>query len=274
MKQCPICNTQYTDDTLQYCLQDGTPLTGAFPAGDFPSETETVISARSRRQSADPTIISGRPISEAPTPRRGRTGAIIALTALATLLIVGFAAAGFLLYLRHKHQEDARFAPDKNVPNMISTPTPSPKPSASATPSPAPSPSPEASKSPVNKSEITAEISDAVSIWADDTNAADVDRLMRNYAESVDYYKSGSVGRDAVRRDKSRALSNYDSIDVEVDDLDVTVDDSGETATAEFDKSWQFVGDQTYEGRVRSQLRFRREGGKWKIISEKDIKVY
>lgn len=274
MKQCPICKTQYMDDTLQYCLQDGTPLNGVFATGEFPSETETVISARTRGQSAGPTIVSGRPMSEGLGTRRRRTGAIIALTALATLLIVGFAAAGFLLYLRHKHQEDARFSPDKNVPNVISTPTPSPKPSASATLPQTPSPSPEASKPPVNKGEITAEISDAVSAWADDTSAANVDRLMRNYADSVDYYKSGSVGRDAVRRDKSQALSNYDSIDVEVDNLEVSVDDSGKIATAEFDKSWQFVGDQTYEGRVRSQLRFRREGEDWKIIGERDLKVY
>ena len=28
MKYCPACSSQYSDDTLSFCLQDGTPLEG------------------------------------------------------------------------------------------------------------------------------------------------------------------------------------------------------------------------------------------------------
>src|SRR5258708_25851817 len=46
MRICPACKTQYSDDTLQYCLQDGTPLTGG-RGSDTPTvalgETETAV---------------------------------------------------------------------------------------------------------------------------------------------------------------------------------------------------------------------------------------
>jgi len=54
MKQCPTCQSQYTDDTLQFCLQDGSPLK---PVGDSPEsktiafgEQETVVSNRQSEQ--------------------------------------------------------------------------------------------------------------------------------------------------------------------------------------------------------------------------------
>ena len=30
MKRCRTCNRKYTDETYEYCLDDGTPLSGAF----------------------------------------------------------------------------------------------------------------------------------------------------------------------------------------------------------------------------------------------------
>src|SRR5438552_19014995 len=49
MKKCPQCGTQYSDITLSFCLQDGTPLVVA-PQTDTPTvvlgETETVVPRR------------------------------------------------------------------------------------------------------------------------------------------------------------------------------------------------------------------------------------
>ncbi|MEP6902467.1 MAG: hypothetical protein ABJA66_12000, partial [Actinomycetota bacterium] len=53
MKQCPSCQSQYTDDTLQFCLQDGSPLR---PVSGSPVKTvafgeqETVVSNRPSNQ--------------------------------------------------------------------------------------------------------------------------------------------------------------------------------------------------------------------------------
>lgn len=52
MKICPACKTQYSDDTLQFCLQDGTPLTWR-EEPETPTvvlaETETVAAQRGQR---------------------------------------------------------------------------------------------------------------------------------------------------------------------------------------------------------------------------------
>ena len=52
MKICPQCRTRYQDDTLSFCLDDGTPLV-AGPQSDTPTvvlgETETYV-ARSGYQ--------------------------------------------------------------------------------------------------------------------------------------------------------------------------------------------------------------------------------
>src|SRR3982750_4878024 len=157
MKQCPNCKTQYTDDTLVYCLQDGTPLAEVFTPGDLPDETATIVSDRTRARAADPTIVTGRPTFERPRPRRTSTVAIVLLTAIATVLIVGFAAIGYVIYSRHKQKEDARFTPDGTTLNTASTPAPKP----SATPSPTPSATPSATPTPINKNLITRDVSDA-----------------------------------------------------------------------------------------------------------------
>ena len=97
---------------------------------------------------------------------------------------------------------------------------------------------------------------------------------MSDYADTVDYYRSGGVPRGAVRQDKLRAFSKYDSVEVTPSNVSVTVDGSGEAAIAEFDKHWLFEGENVYEGRARSQLKFRRINGRWLITSERDLKVY
>ena len=49
MKICQACKTRYSDDTLRFCLQDGTPLADSFE-GETPTvvlgETETVAARR------------------------------------------------------------------------------------------------------------------------------------------------------------------------------------------------------------------------------------
>lgn len=41
MKQCPTCRTPYTDDSLNFCLKDGTPLASGPPSG-FDTQPSTL----------------------------------------------------------------------------------------------------------------------------------------------------------------------------------------------------------------------------------------
>ncbi len=98
---------------------------------------------------------------------------------------------------------------------------------------------------------------------------------MSFYADRLDYYNKKGASIDFVRKDKIRALSPYDDVKLNVSNLSVTPDSTGEIATAVFDKQWFFEGEEKYsEGKVQSQVKFKKFGGKWKIISEKDLKVY
>ena len=37
MKQCPLCNRVYSDESLNFCLEDGTALNPADPSGEAPT---------------------------------------------------------------------------------------------------------------------------------------------------------------------------------------------------------------------------------------------
>ena len=97
---------------------------------------------------------------------------------------------------------------------------------------------------------------------------------MENYARTVDYYNRPGASRSDVRTDKARAFGTYDSIRMNIGDLNISVEKTGEHATAEFDKEWDFRGERNSSGKVRSQLRLRWEGEKWLIVGERDLRVY
>jgi len=281
MKDCPNCGTRYTDDSLQFCLQDGSPLRHSVAAEQ---DAETIVSRRHGgiREQVDPVAEPGGVYETSPDPRsippqrRSRIMPIVIVTALVTLLI--FSIGGIAVWLlTHDNQSAAR--PSGNNPRGQVSPT-SPPIAQTATPTPAISPTPAnnantAAAEPVaDKSAISRQISDVIGEWESNTESFNIDELIGRYADRVDYYRSGATSRAAVARDKERAFSQFDSIDFRISNVKIDVSDAGDTAIAEFDKEWTFEGERVSEGRVRSQLRFRKVNNRWLITSEKDLKVY
>ncbi len=98
---------------------------------------------------------------------------------------------------------------------------------------------------------------------------------MSFYADKVDYYTKSQVGKSVIRSDRQKAYEKYPSITINLSTINVSVDFSGQIASAVFDKEWVFQNDiKNTSGKVRSELRFSEQNGEWKIISEKDLKVY
>src|SRR5207302_10815187 len=106
MKTCPACKTQYTDDTLQFCLQDGTPLAFASQA-DTPTaalnDAETLAARKAARLQIpidDPNEAVRQPsemtrFAPATAPPSGsRTALIGVLAAIAVLAVLGLAGLG------------------------------------------------------------------------------------------------------------------------------------------------------------------------------------
>lgn len=66
MKRCPTCNRTYTDLSLNFCLEDGTPLTPDAPGGPDPNATLRYPSARDTAEPPPTEIYRPSPVT---TPR-------------------------------------------------------------------------------------------------------------------------------------------------------------------------------------------------------------
>src|SRR5215213_5839042 len=62
MKRCPTCNRTYTDPSLNFCLEDGTPLAGDTPAGPDPNATIRYPSARDTSEPPPTEIYRTEPV--------------------------------------------------------------------------------------------------------------------------------------------------------------------------------------------------------------------
>jgi len=283
MRICPTCRTSYTDDTLRYCLQDGATL-----VEQLESETPTValneqetIQAR-RQTSSQPritTVNEGELTREAGARKGGgRSGlvwALIAVIAVLLLVVIG-GAIGLAIYLNNgKTVSNSNSANNTNTNangglfGSSGTISPTPTPTASTTPSPSPSPTTKVDAETAKK-----EVGQTVYRWKSMAEAQNLDSYMGNYADTIDYYNHSGASRSFVRSDKARAFDLYDTITVNLSNMSVSVDESGGTATATFDKEWEFQGPRDSSGKVQSQLKLRNVNGKWLIVGERDLKVY
>lgn len=281
MKTCPACQSQYSDDTLQYCLQDGTPLTGG-AVTETPTvvlgETETVAA----RQASGWQRSQVTRLAE-PLPAKGsNTAVVIAATAVGMLVIFGvIAVVGWMVFRNYDQPGSSNNTSNsKNIPGGLVTNVATTTPRQTGLPSPvptgatAPTPMPTVPDDYVDDAAAKSEVSERVSNWNSSLGSHDLNAYMANYADTVDYYSRRGISSSSVRADKARAFSLYSSMRMNVSNMSVTVGPSGETATATFDKEWSFSGRDTSSGKVRSELKFRKTGSRWLITGERDVKVY
>lgn len=117
MKSCPKCGQTYTDETLNFCLTDGTALTTL--SGDIP----TVVIPRNGR------------------PKKGKGLLWAGLIVLFILIAAGSLIA--VLLFRSSGKDDQKVGVNVSTSPPASTPrqkaSPSPSPNTAATPQPSPS---------------------------------------------------------------------------------------------------------------------------------------
>ncbi|MEO7539987.1 MAG: nuclear transport factor 2 family protein [Pyrinomonadaceae bacterium] len=277
MKTCPTCNTQYPDDSLRFCLQDGSPLSDAFD-----TDTPTVVLDRSggaetrgelTQRQAPPPLDEETVLAPRYEKRRSNTALIIVLTAVGMIVLFGIAGIAAWFYLRPQMEVNRNADADPDVRTPAVTPRISPAATSPAA-SPATNSNTRAAATPVDDQQIRNDVKAAITSWNTDAESLDFDSYMTHYAPTVDYYTRSGAGIAYIRADKQRAFSRYDSITTDITNVTVTADPSGETATAVFDKEWNFDGDRPSTGKVRQLMRFRKVAGEWLIIAEKDLKLY
>jgi ketosteroid isomerase-like protein len=115
----------------------------------------------------------------------------------------------------------------------------------------------------------------ALDEWVAATNARDLGRQMTFYGPVVNaFYRARNAPLEFVRADKERAFRNADSIAVRVGAPEINVAADGRSATMRFHKSYTIAGGgEDRSGEVVQELRWRLVGSKWRIVSERDIKV-
>ncbi len=300
MKRCPNCHTTYADDSLQFCLQDGTPLAGIPNQNStdyFNTESETVVSPKrvepirfdlpssyqtnqtnqTNQEPSQPVIVE-----QQRETKKSNAATTVLLSVLGTILLLGLGGLGAWLYFANKKTQvavnvnttatqpnrppNASAANQNTNANLAASPSP---PQPTAAPTAQPTLKPEAVKA------VTKDVKNVVDEWKNTTENLDLDAHLSQYADTVDYYRGGRVGIAKVRADKEQAYSAYDSVNINITNMKITPDTSGEKATALFDKEWNFEGAEKFStGKVQQQLTLNKIGGRWLITGEKDLKVY
>jgi len=281
MRSCPKCQTKYTDDTLEFCLQDGTQLEQEI--SDTPSnmetvafnETETVVSNRQPEKmsfdfdSDEEETWEGRVLGSIPKAesKSGTPKSFLAIAATVFVMLILFGViAGTWFYLNYQRKTEGNAeantsnskrtiaGTETNMSPSVDTPTPSPI---------------------VDKEKIKKDVSKQIYSWKSLAEARNLNLYMSKYGAKIDYYTKRGVSRGFVRKDKSKAFSKYTSIKSKFTKINISIRENGTKAIAVFDKEWDFSNSQKRTtGKVRSRLVFRKIKGKWLIVSERDLKVY
>ncbi len=121
------------------------------------------------------------------------------------------------------------------------------------------------------------ELKTALEGWAQSTRNRDVDAHLRYYADTLDYYYNRTlVPSSKVRDDRIKAFAKFNWLDVQLSNMNIQMDSTGQRATVVFDKTFDFRGDNGafYNGSVQDQATLTKLGGAWLITGEKELKVY
>ncbi|HEY0427728.1 MAG TPA: hypothetical protein VGC76_08085 [Pyrinomonadaceae bacterium] len=280
MKHCPSCKTNYADDTLQFCLQDGTQLVelanSSMPTIAFnDAEAETVVrlkqTAQNRQQQTSPPA-SFVPQYAAPPPQKSSTALAVLLTAFVMLLLFGLGFGAWLFLGNRKNVANIgnRDFPTATVSNANSNTKPTASPSSTISNSNAnvKTPTPD-----IDADEIESQVSGELNAWKASLESGNLDSVMGHYATTLDYYyRSGTTNSATVRANKKPAFDKYYEFHVSISGMRVTPDASGQKATAVFNKSWRFEGSGDRSvGTVRAQFQLTKIGSRWFITGEKDL---
>ena len=121
MKQCPICQTTYSDDSLQFCLADGATL--SFSNDEQPTQIIPPSNNPIRvnlAQDTSPTIVA-QPTIQPSTEKKGGSGIVIGLL-VAVLALVVLGSAGVIGWLLLRDRGGSEVVSNK-TPTSTITPT-------------------------------------------------------------------------------------------------------------------------------------------------------
>lgn len=260
MKICPKCRSTFTDETLNFCLSDGETLvvSEVYNSADFVySEDQTIADSNFQ---VPHTLNNPNPNPTSPTVEFSKQ-----FTQVLTPKKTKYVLPGILLFLLGLCAVTAGYFYSKSekpaTPNLTEiTQT--------------------TNRSTVNLSneqqgQINKEIAVFLESWRVAIEKKDMDSHIKHYSNSIEvFYKEGGVDRNFVRAIRQKALDNYNTLEIKIDNMKVSPD-SNESVYVIFDKTWTFKNNlKTTTGQVQQELHIVKSDGKWQITGEKDLKVY
>jgi hypothetical protein len=280
-----------------YCLQDGAALIQLTDESSSESRhtQETLILSEdiTHDPRKDPTDVmeqtaatqeqhirpaTNRNESYTAAPKQN-TALIVVLSALVTLILGVLAIGGLWFVFKDRFSNQTSSNTNENNSNQnqnknknTNNTNNANKENTNTTPTPTPTPTPK----PIDTAKIREEVSAVLNGWSSAARAHDLESQLRFYADTVSpYYNASSYSLSKIRSERERVYATYDTIDVDLTNIKITPDPSGDKATAIFDKTWTFEGPTKFNsGSVQQKLWLANIGGRWKITGEKDLKIY
>jgi hypothetical protein len=227
MKRCPTCKRVFDDDTLSFCLEDGTPLVAE--SGPRPDSQETLVSPRApavgsasgstfpppqaESRFPPPPTVSASPYQPATpygpaSPKRKTWPWVIGILAILSILAAAIVAAF-------------------TVPGLLASKNdnrPKPSPSRSATPTPEASPD-STSDVPTDSAEVLAQLTKLEKDWTEANIKGDKEALEKILADEY-------VSKDENSRTKRQYIDSLkpDTTVENWDVYDVSVNQTGDRA--------------------------------------------
>lgn len=272
MKICPKCQSSYSDETLNFCLADGSPLVTDEFSADNPSsenswhDAETVADsglyvAGNSRSTASGTNSPTLQLLRTPTETLSRPNSSnlklysVLGTALAAVVLIG----GFWWLSQSRNASSVNANSSVRADNGFAVQN-----AKSVVPLTAP-----------QDTQVKREVADFIESWRQTNEERDIEKHIDHYANILDnFYKESGISKNHVRADRVRAYEVYNSLSLQVDKLKITPE-SETSAIAVFDKSWTFKNAQkTSTGSVQQELRLAKQSDRWYIVGEKDLNVH
>ena len=231
MKQCPICNRAYADETLTYCLDDGSLLSAPYD----PEATQRIPPPRITN--LPPTVASHSDQPRSEQTRRASNPALPYIIVALLALIVG---AGLVALIKFK---------DKDTPSTQSStalPTSSPTITTVTNQEQANVKEEPETKSGQDTASAVLTVDKVTSLinrWASAQNAKDLVTYQSCYAASFEGVKRTASGRlnyydfNAWMKDRRRMISEAVGLNVEVKNMRVSI--NHDMATVEFDQYYR-----------------------------------
>jgi serine/threonine protein kinase len=223
-------------------------------------------------------------VSTQPEPQPPNNTKVVALTALATILLVSLVSLVAWMSLRGGSNSASSNVTNYNTNRLTQTNTRSNVNSnvASSTPTPTPSSNMNAgtmanantAATPADTSAARTQIMALMNGWAASLRRRDLEGNMSYYASRLDvFYDSSNVDKETVRMKRQNNFNNYTYMDVQLSNLDVTVDSSGTRAVVTYDNTYDWRGRTSTSGKSHNEIDLVKAGGQWLITSEKHLKT-